>query len=215
MGTIGIRAGLRLEMYVGLFSLKLDKIGITADVGAYAQLWGYFFYHLKWTENEEKESNSAGALYIEIGVYLEIHFIAQAFSSSKLTWAPTLYDNQWPLWSAGAQQNVYEFKNTGETYDFKTVKTMALPGSTYEMRAMDLKTGKLGVINKDDAEESDFEITFSNSVFTYDPTSNTTTATAAAKSQTYRRANDFFSIGRSIIIYLVLATCYFHNLSPL
>ncbi len=182
VGTIGIRAGLRLEMYVGLFSLKLDKIGITADVGAYAQLWGYFFYHLKWTENGEKESNSAGALYIEIGVYLEIHFIAQAFSSSKLTWAPTLYDNQWPLWSAGAQQNVYDFTNTGEAYDFKTVKTMALPGSTYDMHAMDLKTGRLGVINKDDAGESDFEITFSNSAFTYDPTSNTITVTPAENS---------------------------------
>lgn len=182
VGTIGIRAGLRLEMYVGLFSLKLDKIGITADVGAYAQLWGYFFYHLKWTENGEKESNSAGALYIEIGVYLEIHFIAQAFSSSKLTWAPTLYDNQWPLWSAGAQQNVYDFTNTGETYDFKTVKTMALPGSTYDMHAMDLKTGRLGVINKDDAGESDFEITFSNSAFTYDPTNNTITVIPAENS---------------------------------
>ena len=182
VGTIGIRAGLRLEMYVGLFSLKLDKIGITADVGAYAQLWGYFFYHLEWKQGAEKKSNSAGALYIEIGVYLEIHFIAQAFSSSKLTWAPTLYDNQWPLWSAGAQQNVYEFKNTGETYDFKTVKTMALPGSTYEMRAMDLKTGKIGVINKDDAEERDFEITFSNSAFDYNPTNNTITVTPAENS---------------------------------
>ena len=37
-------------MYVGLISLKIDKIGIAAEVGAYAQLWGYFFYHLDWTQ---------------------------------------------------------------------------------------------------------------------------------------------------------------------
>lgn len=54
-------------MYVGLFSLKLDKIGITADVGAYAQLWGYFFYHLAWKQGAGKTENSAGAMMIEIG----------------------------------------------------------------------------------------------------------------------------------------------------
>lgn len=42
-------------MYVGLFSLKLDKIGITADVGAYAQLWGYFFYIPAWKQGARQD----------------------------------------------------------------------------------------------------------------------------------------------------------------
>ena len=29
VGTVALRAGIKLEMYVGLFSLKVDKIGIT------------------------------------------------------------------------------------------------------------------------------------------------------------------------------------------
>ena len=184
VGTIGIRAGLRLEMYVGLFSLKLDKIGITADVGAYAQLWGYFFYHLEWKQGAEKKSNSAGALYIEIGIYLEIHFVAQAFSSSKLTWAPTLYDNQWPLWSAGAQQNVYDFTCAADDPQLNkkiyTATSFPLSATIFDMKVMDMKTGDLSTQNYDSEENADggeknFVVTVSNPLFTYDPVSNTVT----------------------------------------
>ncbi len=178
VGTIGIRAGLRLEMYVGLFSLKLDKIGITADVGAYAQLWGYFFYHLAWKQGAGKTENSAGAMMIEIGMYLDIKFVAQAFNSSKLTWNPTIYANQWPLWSAGEMQNVYAFADGGNTsYTLKAARTMTLPASTYDMRSMNLKSGELGTVNKDSsqsgANEQNFYITFSNRSFTYDAAGNT------------------------------------------
>lgn len=180
VGTIGIRAGLRLEMYVGLFSLKLDKIGITADVGAYAQLWGYFFYHLAWKQGAGKTENSAGAMMIEIGMYLDIKFVAQAFNSSKLTWNPTIYANQWPLWSAGEMQNVCAFADGGNTsYTLKAARTMTLPASTYDMRSMDLKSGKLGTVNKDSSQsgedEQNFYITFSNPSFTYNAAGNTVT----------------------------------------
>lgn len=178
VGTVGIRAGLRLEMYVGLISLKLDKIGIVADVGAYSQLWGYFFYHLRWVQGQGKEERSAGAMLIEIGMYIDIKFLAQAFNSSKLTWAPTLYAHEWPLWSAGEQQNVYAFAVTDDTgYNIKTVKSLALPGSTYTMQYMDLKSGETGAVNRDDVSESAFTISFSNPAFRYDPADNTVTVT--------------------------------------
>ena len=165
-------------MYVGLFSLKLDKIGITADVGAYAQLWGYFFYHLAWKQGAGKTENSAGAMMIEIGMYLDIKFVAQAFNSSKLTWNPTIYANQWPLWSAGEMQNVYAFADGGNTsYTLKAARTMTLPASTYDMRSMNLKSGELGTVNKDSSQsgenEQNFYITFSNPSFTYNAAGNT------------------------------------------
>ena len=179
VGTIGIRAGLRLEMYVGLFSLKLDKIGITADVGAYAQLWGYFFYHLSWTEGEGKDSKSAGALYIEIGMYLEIHFVAQAFSSSKLTWNPTLYDNQWPLWSAGSLENVYDFSYDGDNGMLNrkvwSSRRIPLPSALFRMKYMEMKSGNLAEKNYDDDKESHYIISISNSKFQYDPKYNVVT----------------------------------------
>ncbi len=179
VGTIGIRAGLRLEMYVGLFSLKLDKIGITADVGAYAQLWGYFFYHLSWTEGQGKKSNSAGALYIEIGMYLEIHFVAQAFSSSKLTWNPTLYDNQWPLWSAGSLENVYDFSYDGDNRmlnrEVWSSRRIPLPSALFKMKYMEMKSGNLAKKNYDDDTESHYIISISNSKFKYDAKYNVVT----------------------------------------
>lgn len=183
MGTLALRAGIRLEMYVGLFSLKLDKIGITAEAGAYVQLWGYFFYHKEWSENLGTKSNSAGAMLVEIGIYIDIRFVAQLFSSSKLTYNPTLYAHQWPLWSAGEVKNVYAFADTGDSnYEFTTVKTLALPSSTYLMKAMDLKSGKISSENRDDASESSFLIAFSNPAFAYSAATNTVTVTPAAGS---------------------------------
>lgn len=173
VGMVGVRAGLRLEMYVGLFSLKLDKVGLIVDVGAYVQLWGYFYYHKEWTQ-AATAVKSGGALLVEVGVYLDIRFLAQVFNSSKLTFSPSLYNNQWPVWSAGARQNVYDFSVTDDTnYSFKTVKTLSLPSSTFRMKAMDLKTGQIGTQEGDDATESAFQITFTNKAFRYDAATNT------------------------------------------
>ncbi len=183
VGSVGVRAGLRLEMYVGLISLKLDKIGITAEVGAYVRLWGYFFYHLEWAQESGKKTASSGALLMESGIYLEIKFVAQAFSSNRLTWNPTLYSHEWPLWKAGEQQNVYAFSNEDDTaYTLVTARSIALPGSTYNMKAMNLKSGATGVIGRDDDAESSFEISFTNPAFSYEPATNTVTVEPTAGS---------------------------------
>lgn len=183
VGSVGIRAGLRLEMYVGLISLKLDKIGITAEAGAYVRLWGYFFYHLEWAQGSGKRITSSGALLVESGIYLEIKFVAQAFSSNKLTWNPTLYSHEWPLWRAGEQQNVYAFSKTDDTaYTLVAVRSVALPGSTYDMKSMNLKSGATGVISRDDGAESSFDISFTNPAFSYEPATNTVTLVPPAGS---------------------------------
>ena len=76
MGTAGIKAGIEFEIERGLFCLELDSIGISAEVGAYAQLWGYFYYHLEWAKGQGKQSTCSGALAIEIGAYLSVKFKA-------------------------------------------------------------------------------------------------------------------------------------------
>lgn len=192
MGTLGVRVGVEFEIGVGLFSLKLDSIGITAEAGAYAQLWGYFYYHLSWTQSGGKDSNAAGAMYVEIGLYLTITFKAQLFSSDKLTYQPVLYDGQWPLWSAGAQENVYDFAYDEDDdrlgIDLKTVRSVTLPSSLFDMSYMDMKTGELydgdenPAANYDDATESHFTIELSNGAFRYDPAGNTVTITPDASS---------------------------------
>ena len=42
MGTLGIKAGVRLTVRVGLLSTSFASVGISADVGGYAQVWGTF-----------------------------------------------------------------------------------------------------------------------------------------------------------------------------
>ena len=192
MGTVGVRVGVEFEIAVGLFSLKLDSIGITAEAGAYAQLWGYFYYHLSWTQSGGKDSNAAGAMFVEIGLYLTISFKAQLFSSDKLTYQPVIYDGQWPLWSAGAQENVYDFAYDEDDdrlgIDLKSVRTVTLPSSLFDMSYMDMKTGELydgdenPAGNYDDATESHFTIELSNGAFRYDPAGNTVTITPDASS---------------------------------
>ena len=176
MGTIGIRAGVEFEIGIGLFSLRLDSIGITAEAGAYARLWGYFYYHLSWTKSGGKDSNASGAMFVEIGLYLKITFKAQLFSSDKLTYQPTLYEAEWPLWSAGAQNNIYDFDYAADdklaNQEFYISQSFELPSELFSMKYMDMKTGETSAENYDDDTESRFYITLSNPRFTYNPSGN-------------------------------------------
>lgn len=203
MGTMGIRAGVEFEIGVGLFSLKVDSIGITAGTGVYAQLWGYFFYDLKGVKNSDtgkydRTSRYSGAMLVEIGVYLKITFKAQLFSSKKLTYQPTLYENYWPFFTIGERENVLGFAEKDDDgdeipteYDIACVRTMTLPSSLFSMRYLDLITGEIGGDEKenettkvtemkagrncDDDTESHFTIEMSDSRYTYNPADNTVT----------------------------------------
>lgn len=203
MGTMGIRAGVEFEVGVGLFSLKLDSIGITAGAGVYVQLWGYFFYDLKGVKDSntgkyEKTSQYSGAMLIEIGVYLKITFKAQLFSSKKLTYQPTLYENYWPFFTIGERENVLGFAEKDDDgneiqteYDMFTVRTLTLPSSLFSMRYLNMITGEIGGDedenettkvtemkagkNWDDETESHFTIEMSDSRYTYNPADNTVT----------------------------------------
>ena len=199
-GTAGLKVGFELELGVGLLSAKLDSIGITAEVGAYAQLWGYFYLKYKQSVNSAKqkivEKCYSGALFIEIGIYLEIHFKAQLFSSKKLTYEPTLYENQWPLVSFGAQTNIRNFQmNKGSagysaTYEMVDEKVMTVPKDLFNMNYLDLKEGSAGTVNYDDNTESQFNITFSNRKFSYDAKNNKITVNIGANDNSIREEAD-------------------------
>ncbi len=205
MGTLGLKAGIELEVAVGLFSLKLDSIGVQAQVGAYAQLWGFFYYSLSAERNPdtnamEKDSSYSGAMLVEIGVYLEIKFLAQ-IGNGALAYNPTLYENKWPLWHAGSQENVFDFDYEEDSpklsYEVKSVKTLYLPSSLFLMKYMDMKTGdiysteateeegvELRPKNYDDSTESRFIVTLSNPDFSYDPNGNRLTFTPSEEGVT-------------------------------
>ena len=162
MGTLGLRAGIRLTVYAGLFSKKVAAIGITAEAGAYVQMWGYFYYSTSWQAGGNKSSSASGAMLLEVGAYLEIRFLATAFGGT-FKYAPVLYDKYWPLWNMGSVENVYGFNyetTAGEAddkdIDMAASTSVALPLDRMNMSYMNLRSG-------DTADKyytySDFDIT--------------------------------------------------------
>ena len=147
MGTLGLRAGIRLTVYTGLFSKKVACIGITAEAGAYVQMWGYFYYSTRWEAGSSKTSSASGAMLLEVGAYLEIRFLASAFNG-KFKYAPVLYDKYWPLWNMGSVENVYGFNyetTEGEEDDMDinmgANTSVALPVDRLNMSYMNLRNG--------------------------------------------------------------------------
>ncbi|WP_170841411.1 InlB B-repeat-containing protein [[Clostridium] fimetarium] len=173
MGTMGLRAGVKFEFKVGVFSTKLASVGISAEVGAYVRVWGYFYYELSYTASTGKHSKWSGALLFELGIYLEIKFEAQAFSGT-FSYNPTLYENEWPLWSAGSRENVQAFAeledDDPEIALKKHLRTAVVPDDYFKMSYLDLKTGDVDEKSYDD--EKCFNIEITNSAFSYDTASN-------------------------------------------
>ncbi len=177
MGTMGLRAGIKAEIKVGLFSTKLASVGFGAEAGAYVRVWGYFYYQLKYTASQGRKSAYSGALYLELGIYLEITFEAQALAGT-FKYNPTLYGNEWPLLTAGSRDNVRDFaygQDTVPAIQLKSyITTTQLPDSLFGMAYLDLKEGlddgKLFTAIYDD--KTSFRITMTNEAFSYDADSN-------------------------------------------
>lgn len=174
MGTLGLRAGLKLEAKIALFDEKFASAGFGAEAGAYIKMYGYFYYQLTYTASMGKESKYSGALYFELGIYLEITFEAQAFAGT-FSYNPTLYENEWPLWSAGMRENIQDFAyELGEMPVLsmkKSIRTTFVPDDVFEMLYLDLKTGDSGTKIYDDSEAY-FTIEMTNDKFSYDRSTN-------------------------------------------
>jgi hypothetical protein len=80
LGTLGLRAGISVEIKVGLFSLDLASIGIEGEVGAYVQLWVIFTTKQFIGRQRAYRQNMPARCTWEFGIYLEISFVAQAIT---------------------------------------------------------------------------------------------------------------------------------------
>ncbi len=186
MGRLGIRAGIELEFNVGLFSTKLDSVGIQAAAGAYTKLWGYFYYELKYTASQGRSQNYCGAMLVEVGAFLEVGLNAQVLDG-VLRKEFEVLDKEWPLWSAGNADSILDFSTAQE--DMPNIKlkqyirSAVIPDSTFRLTYLDLKEGKekQAIYNDyfdensaaDDENRRNFIITMTNDKFTYDPQTNT------------------------------------------
>ena len=112
MGYIGLKTGILVEIKAGIVSTKIGYVGISAEFGAYAELYGYFMYTYTkqrpiGSNDWEEEESVIGALYFEFGLYLDINLNASLLSILEKEWE--LYSGKWALLSAGSRENVYGF----------------------------------------------------------------------------------------------------------
>lgn len=155
MGHIGLRVGILLEVQVGVISTKIGYVGISAEFGAYADLYGYFQYtYTKYRPAGGKkwdiEESMMGALYFEFGLYLDINLNASLLGILEKSWQ--VYEGQWVLLTAGQKQNIYDFATEvkdDETYLVQDEDANSNTGiigeltETYRsMKAVDMTSGK-------------------------------------------------------------------------
>ena len=193
MGRLAVKAGLEFEFKVGLFSTDLDSVGFQAEAGAYTKMWGYFYYELKYAESAGRSQKYSGALLIDVGAYLDVALEAQAIGGRYST-ELTLYDNEWPFWTAGRQDNILDFataqKDMPQIKLKQQVRSTVIPDSVFAMDYLDLKDGdeKQAVYNdyydaakeESDTNRRNFDIRMTNDKFSYDPQTNTISVNPAA-----------------------------------
>ncbi|QJD85002.1 S-layer homology domain-containing protein [Cohnella herbarum] len=165
MGTLGLKAGIRLDLAAGLFHIDLNSIGITAEGGAYLQLYGYFYYE----KSSSASTKTLGALFLEIGMYAEAEWGAQIFGGSY-SYSDRIFSEYWPLYRAGTPNGhfigfAYEQE---EAPSFVALETKAFPSiqDALKLNDLNLVTGEI-ITGKDHPQN--YTITFDNNKFTYDP----------------------------------------------
>jgi len=165
MGTLGLKAGIRLELAAGLFHIDLNSIGITAEGGAYLQLFGYFYYE----NSSSAPIKTLGALLLEIGMYAEAEWGAQIFGGA-FSYSDRIFSEYWPLYRAGTPTGHYlDFAYKQEDApSFVAMEQKVFPSIEDALKLNDLNliTGEIR-IGKD--LDQNYTFTFDNNKFTYNP----------------------------------------------
>ena len=149
MGAVGLRAGVEIWPSVSLISRKVATVGIVAKLGAYLKGYGYVLYALHYEAGKPKTSNASGALYVEVGMFMDISANLSAFKG-KVSWTPEIYTDETPLWSAGSTHAItaFEMKDADGEDDTPTVYLknggldVVLPQSIQALTGFDLTTGE-------------------------------------------------------------------------
>lgn len=177
MGYLGLKMGIEAEVSLSVL-WGLASMGITGEFGPYLELWGYFIYQYTKmrpanTNKWDVDTQMAGALYLEFGIYVTISFNVNVVK--KTVYNPELYDKKFPLLTAGVRNNVYAFGYAIDKDETVLIEdednnsnngiTMKLLDSFLLMQYMDLVEGN---IEKSVYDLSNFIVTLSNSNFSLD-----------------------------------------------
>lgn len=179
MGFLEIKVGFEIELSLELVEGFLGTASLTVGIGVYLDLYGFFYYHVNILQGRKTE-NSAGAMYVEIGIYLEVGAGAQIGKNVKkvkgkiASWDTTLYENTFPLKSWGAEEVPLNFKVIQDDIPdielHQYVTKFVIPDEYFEVTTMTMQEGEIGKITYDD---ECYGVAFSNNAFVYDPNSHT------------------------------------------
>ena len=180
MGRMGLKAGVEAKFYVGIGSGKLASVGITAELGPYLKLYGFYVYEYTkyrpansadWTANERM----AGAMFLEFGLYFMLGFEAEALGLFEYSY--DFLDEEVPLLTAGQQKYYYDFSYEPAEDEMVVVRdedgnstngiTAKLRDSLIALNYLNLTTGYQG---EDTVEYDKYNFTLSNPNFTMDKT---------------------------------------------
>lgn len=152
-GMIGLRAGVSLDVRVGVFSTDLDSVGIVASAGIYAELYGFLYVHYELKAGQPAKSGASGSLYFEIGIYTDISIKVQvgAGAASK-SWS--IYNSTIPLVKLGCEFFPLDFaiEPDDERLTVKipsSANTVQIDSDIFKMKLMELKSGEETEENED------------------------------------------------------------------
>lgn len=179
LGKLGVKAGVKAKLYVGIGSGDVASVGIAAELGPYLKLWGLFIYDYTrlrnaGSSNWNTSSRMIGGLNLEFGLYVILSFEAEALDLFEYSY--DFLDEEIALLEAGDPKFYYgmnyEAKEDEKVFiwdedrDLENGITMALPDGLRVMNCLNLKSGVLGT---DLLGYENFSVTLSNPHFTYDP----------------------------------------------
>lgn len=177
MGQLGLKAGVRANLRVGIGSVVAANVAVSAEIGPYVKLYGYFIYAYEkyrpantndWTYEERME----GALYVDFGMYFICSVSANALGG-EISISKDLYDKEIELFTAGEVKSKYGFAfEPEEDEEVRVVDdnpndtvTMKIPDNYIELSYIDLKNGDMGRVVDD---MNQYHFTMSNENFSID-----------------------------------------------
>lgn len=178
MGKVGLKAGIRAKLFVGIGSAKFASVGITAELGPYIKLYGFFIYeYSKYrpanSQNTTSKERMAGALYLEFGLYFMLGFEANALGD-LFEYSHDFLDEEVPLVTAG--RNVFYYNTAYEPSEDEVVVvrdedanstngiTMDAPKDIFGLSYVEMNTGIQGTESLD---FSNYNVRFTNRNFSF------------------------------------------------
>ena len=180
MGRLGLKAGISATFYVGLGSGGFARVGISAELGPYIKMYGFFVYeYTKFraanTENWVCDERMGGAYFMELGLYFVMGFEASALGG-LFEYDYEFLDEEIPLLTAGDQKFYYQPNYEPEEGEMLLVKdvdnnssngiTMTLPEYTLALDYLDMTGGYMAIESLD---YDRYHYTVSNPNFSIDP----------------------------------------------